>query len=347
MLFKPPELNPKFRPLKQRTRLFSDDAGRRSEMTIGVVTNPWSGGNKGGIGYLRTFLAQNPDIRHGEAVTPEEVKSLLVDFSARDIDLLVVNGGDGTVQAVLSALFGCGVFPRTPVLALLRAGTMSMLARDVGVAGAPRAALARIRAWNLDNRRFRHRFVERPVLKVRRGPATAPLCGMFFGAGAILQGIDLCHKRMNPRGVRGEGMPGLIMARLLLAALFGNDRLVSAADIRICIGKEPSRPARYLLAMVSTLDRLFLGMHPFWGDAGGPLHFTALAERPAHLLRNLPFLLRGRRTATATPQNGFLSCNARRITLDFKGRFTLDGEIFQTRGPLTIEAAGPARFFKL
>jgi hypothetical protein len=312
-----------------------------------MITNPRSGGNRRGIGEVRRFLAQNPGIHFAEAVTPEDVRGVLGDFSGRSVDLLVVNGGDGTVQSVLTALYGLSIFPRPPLLALLRAGTASMLARDVGVRGEPTAALAKILAWSMDKGRDMSLVHERPVLRVSQEGDNEPVCGMFFGAGAIPLAIDICHGSMNPNGVRGELMPGLILARHLLAALTGNDKLLPATDIVIRLDESAQWRNSCLFTMVSTLERLFLGLHPFWGRESAPLHFTALKSRPPYLLRNLPFLLWGRRTATATPGNGFFSHNAGRITLDFRGRFTLDGELFEARGPLTIEAAGPAGFLRI
>ena len=321
-------------------------AGDRAP-TIAMVTNPRSGGNRKGFGKIREFLIENPQIHHGEAVRPEEVHAVLADFAARETDLLIVNGGDGTAQAVLTALYGRPVFSRPPVLALLRAGTTSMLARDVGVAGRPLAALAKILAWGGAAGRSEQHIQERPVLKVRQGSDAEPLCGMFFGAGAIPRGIDLCHRSMNPKGRRGELMPGLILARLLLATVTGNAKLLPPADMEIRLDDAPAQRNRYLFALVSTLERLFLGLHPYWGEEKAPLHFTAVQSKPHHLLRNLPYLLRGRRTATASPENGYHSRNAQRLTLHFRGPFTLDGELFEATSPLTLEPAGPARFLRI
>lgn len=314
---------------------------------MGVLTNPRSGGNKKGINKVRGFLARNPEIHCAEAVTPAEMNAALAGFASRNVDLLVVNGGDGTVQATLTALYGRPPVTPPPLLALLEAGTTSMHARDLGVRGDPTAGLARIRAWNLDRGRGENSIQQRPVLKVSQGVDEEPLCGMFFGSGAIPLGIDICHGSMNPDGRRGELIPGLIIARFLLAALTGNDRLLPATAMGISLDGTSPRRHDYLFAMVSTLERLFLGLHPFWGSEAGPLHFTALKAKPPRLLRNLPSLLRGRRTATATPENGYYSSNAGRIILDFRGTFTLDGELFQARSPLTIEPAGPARFLRI
>jgi hypothetical protein len=347
MFFEQPFMNKKISSRQGVPQPVLGGPAARRKMTIGMVTNPRSGGNKKGMGEVRDFLAQNPGIHHGEAVTPSELNAVLADFASRGVDLLVVNGGDGTVQAVLTALYGRSIFPRPPVLALLRAGTASMIARDVGVCGRPPAALAKIRAWSIGAGRTGGPVHERPVLKVLQETGTEPLCGMFFGAGAILQGIDLCHGSMNPKGIRGELMPGLIMARLLPAFLTGNDKLLPATDMGVRLDEAPAQRNTCLLALVTTLERLFLGLHPFWGGEAAPLHFTAVRVKPSYLLRNLPFLLRGRRTATGSPENGFISHNVRRLTLDFRGRFTLDGELFEAKAPLTIEPAGPAGFLRI
>jgi len=316
-------------------------------MIIGMVTNPRSGGNRKGLGKIRTFLAENPQIHHGEAITPAEVHTVLEGFAERGVELLIVNGGDGTVQAVLSALYGQIIFARTPVLALLWAGTTSMLARDVGIRGGPRAALSKIAAWAAGTRSSDTDIHERAVLQIHRKEYSAPLCGMFFGVGAIPQGIDLFHRRMNTRGFRGEFMPGLILARLLLAVFTGNEKLLPPTDVEIRRDDAAARRVCCLFTLVSTLERLFLGLRPYWGEEDAPLRLTVVQSKPRYLLRNLPAVLRGRRTAGVSPENGYLSHNARRITLDFTGRFTLDGELFDAASPLAIEAAGPARFLRI
>jgi diacylglycerol kinase (ATP) len=326
---------------------FSGDFYAGRAMTIGILTNPKSGGNKKGIGKIRAFLEQHPEIISAEAVTPLEVNAVLACFAEQNVDLLVINGGDGTIQAVLTAIFGRSIFQRHPVLALLEAGTTSMLSRDAGVRGKPPLALARILDWSSDTGRNWRHIHERPVLKVTQESDPGELCGMFFGAGAIPFGIELCHTRMNPGGIRGELLPGLIIARFIISVLTGSDKFVPVTDLVTCIDETVKWQTPCLCVMVSTLERLFLGLHPFWGDESAPLHFTALRTKPSHMLRNLPFLMRGRRTETATPENGFFSHNARKITLDFRGRFILDGEFFEAVSPLTIESAGPAGFLRI
>ena len=327
--------------------LSREEAGARKTLTLGMISNPRSGGNKRGFAKIGAFLIANPQISHREAITPHDLAQALIDFAKQGIDLLIINGGDGTVQAVLTLLYTRKIFDQPPLLALLRAGTTSMLARDVGIDAEPLSALARIRDWALDGKLSTADMDERPILQLNPGDNQPPLCGMFFGAGAIPQGIDLFHQRLNPKGVRGELMPGLILLRLLLAVFRGNEKVLPPTAMNISLNGAAPQQYPCLFTLVTTLERLFLGLRPFWGDENAPLHLTTLETKPRHLLRHLPAILRGRRTRGIIRQNGYISHNAQQVDCAFKGRFTLDGELFDSSGFLRITAVGPAHFLRI
>jgi hypothetical protein len=105
-----------------------------------------------------------------------------------------------------------------------------------------------------------------------------------------------------------------------------------------------------LVVLVSTLERLFLGLYPYWGDESGPLHYTALRARPRYLLRALPSILRGRKGAYGTPENGFYSHNAHEIKLNLDSGFTLDGQLYtpETRKePTVVRYGGTVSFLRI
>src|SRR3546814_1330268 len=58
---------------------------------------------------------------------------ILDSFAADGVDVVAVAGGDGTVQAVLTALYGRRPFRRPPLLAVLPRGTTNMTAADIGL----------------------------------------------------------------------------------------------------------------------------------------------------------------------------------------------------------------------
>jgi hypothetical protein len=315
---------------------------------IGVLVNPLSGGNRKGLGAVRSALAAGPRVRQCDVQTPRDVLAGLAEFARHDVNLVVINGGDGTVQAALTALFHHRPFETLPLLAVLQSGTTSMTARDVGFPGAPVRALERIFRW-ADGGQGQPVILRRPVLQVR-APGHEPRYGMFFGTAGIYQGIQYFHRNLNSRGLKGELGPGLTIARFLWAASFRRSDFISPVPITIALDDNPPQPLDCLVLLVSTLERLFLGLYPYWGDEKAPLHYTALGTRPRHLLRTLPFILRGRKNRLAGPQNGYFSHNASRIELNLDSGFTLDGQLYipaDRREPTVVASGATAAFLRL
>lgn len=312
-------------------------------LQVAVLTNPRSGGNKKGGRGVRKVLAASPEVMQREAVNPDSVSAALADFAHSGIELVVINGGDGTAQAALTALGKGDLFPRPPLLALLCAGTTSMLPRDVGIAGSPARALPRVLAWaKAPDASLAVRT--RPVLRVER-TAESPLFGMFFGAGAICQGIRAFHNKDNPMGWRGQLMPAVTMLRLLLAILRKDQTRVPPFLARIGLDDLPAQKSENLFLLISTLERLFLGIRPYWGSEDGPMRYTAVAAEPKCLMRVMPSLFRSEISRHATPENGFVSHNVHKVQLDMDGDFTLDGELYSAgEGPVAVMPAGPVNF---
>ncbi len=312
---------------------------------IGVLTNPSSGGNRRGY----PWLTRVSDLVLAEGTTPKEITEGLFALSRERIGLLVINGGDGTVQAVLTALFNHGMFPSPPLLCLLRSGTTSMLARDAGIDGPPPRAFKRIlKAWKVGVFTGCAHLFERFILRVDAARPSLPLYGMFFGIGAVCQGIELFHSQVNPGGLRGEILCGVTALHLLFSLLFrGNRGMVPPVSAEISADGAPIPFQEVLFSMVTTLERLFLGLRPYWGAGSSPLRFTAVSSRPASLVRCLPSLVRGRPHVLMTEENGYCSRTASRLDLAFRGAFTLDGQLFENDGAITITPAGPLRFLRV
>jgi hypothetical protein len=316
---------------------------------LGVLNNPRSGGNRKGLGAVRKILAASPEVCHREVLTPADVASALVDFSRQEVNIVAVNGGDGTIQAVLTVLCHQRPFETMPCLAVLRAGTTSMTAGDVGLKGSPELALQRLLSW-ADGGKGEEVILQRPVLRVQVDPHQDPVYGMFLGAASIYQGIQFFHNRMNRRGLRGEWAPGLTIALFLLAVASRGGDYVASVPITVGLDQSPPERRDYLLLMISSLERLFLGLRPFWGKEEKTLHYTAVEARPQHLLRALPSLIRGRKNRYGTPENGYFSQNVQQVQLTFTSGFTLDGELYKAGahlGPVVVQNGGKVSFLRL
>ena len=315
---------------------------------IGVLINPLSGGNRNGLEAVRSLIHDHPQVVQCDVQTPSDVLEALKDFARQKVDLLAVNGGDGTVQAVLTTLFHHQPFVTQPLLAVLQSGTTSMTARDVGFAGSRLKSLKKLFSWAVAGD-GNPEVIQRPVLQVT-APGHRTRYGMFFGASAIYQGIQYFHRNVNTRGLRGEIGPGLTILRFLWSAARRRSGFIAPVPVAVAVDDGPPQQFDSLVVLVSTLERLFLGFYPYWGEECGPLHYTAVRAQPRCLLRALPSILRGRMGPHGTTANGFFSHNAHEIKLNLDSGFTLDGQLYipeTRREPTVVQYGGRASFLRI
>lgn len=316
---------------------------------IGLISNPQSQRNRRGLDEIGAIAAGAPDVVHITTDARQELNGALAEFARRDVGLVLVNGGDGTVQTVLTRLLEAPSFERMPYLAILPRGMANTSAADVGVRGKAAAGLTRLIAASRDGTLADH-VVERPILRIENILGGAPQRGMMFGAGAIPDAIELCRRHVYARGLKGNVGMGVTLAGLLLGSVLAGrgNSVLRAHDIGVALdGGDESRTDR-LLVLATTLDRLILGSKPFWNSGGQPIRYTSIAYPPEHLLRSAPKVLYGWRRRALSPEV-YQSQGAWRIAIRLDAPFTVDGEIFHPlpERPLVITAADRASFVRL
>lgn len=295
---------------------------------VGVLCNPHSGRNRRCLQQVREEARRLPGAIYREAVDPIATAQGLQDLLAAGAELLVINGGDGTLQAALTYLLGPeGPKGSPPRLMVVAGGTTNMSAADVGARAAPRQALRCIGAWLAGTRGGPLRR-DRPVLRVA-GAGRAPVHGMFFGAGAIHTGVEYFHRRIAAIRAGSAFGPGLAFARMLFSVARPSQSWIKPARLSLSVDEGAVQVGEYLLVLVSGLERLLLGSRPYWGLEPAPLHYTAIRYRPARLLRSLPFVLSGGRGLRPREQDGYFSHNINTLSLGVEGGFVLDGERFR------------------
>lgn len=322
----------------------------RGPLHPGIISNPLSGANRRGMDEIHRLLQGRPHIVHREACDERDVREALAEFARRGVDLVVVNSGDGTVQAVATALLtGCG-YAAPPPLALLRGGTTNMTHYDLGLPGSPARALRRLIAWS-DHGEGAAEVRRRTVLRVDNPLESRPRFGFFLGAACIHRGIQFFHRHVRTRGVTGDAAHLLILLRFLAALARRDDRLAAPVAAALRIDREAlPAPAEYLLILVTTLDRLILGLRPFWRRGAAPLRVTAVRSRPRRLLRAATALVRGRPAQAASAENGYFNGSGCVVELTLDGGYALDGELYRASaasGPVVVRDGGRLEFLLL
>ncbi|MDQ3187063.1 MAG: acylglycerol kinase family protein, partial [Pseudomonadota bacterium] len=259
---------------------------------IGFLFNPLSGRIRKRKDAIRRALAGIPGATCSEVTNAPEIKASVDAFVQADIDLLVIVGGDGTVQGVLCHLFATQPLARWPVLTVIPGGTTNMTALDLGICGRPEFILQQLRGYLL--KQIPPVFLQRHVLCIEQAGA-AKVYGMFFGVGLIARAVIFSQSKIKQLGITGEIYSGIITLGYLIGLIFGR-RHGAWAPVRMSIIERniELHHGTYAFLFASTLERLLFGMRPYWGQEEEPLHITFVRQKPKRFLRSLLALLSGR-----------------------------------------------------
>lgn len=298
-------------------------------MQIGVINNLRAGQAREQVSRVLNLLREHPEVLHVETDCAGALPDAIADLARREIDLLVVNGGDGTLQHTLTEILGNEPFERVPLLAPLRGGRTNTSALDLGAQRDPVAGLsALLRA--VREGALEQRIVRRPVLRVDYDRGARTEYGMFFGAGMIHRAISLVHDVFPSGRSQGALGAGIVTLGLIAKATFRPRQGILQPDkIQVRLDGRVLEHGEFRLAMSTTLERLFWRLRPFWGAGPGQVRVTCVTSGARHFARTAPGILVGRPSLRATEENGYTSRNVECAEFRLGCGFTIDGEIYR------------------
>jgi hypothetical protein len=306
---------------------------------IGVIRNPRSGRNRK-LPAVKPEELGNADLLVAEPRSGGQLADALSDFARREVELVVVDGGDGTVREVLTALPGA-YGSKLPPLSILAAGRTNLIARDVGTAGYGRRGMVQL-VEAMRRPAPEHRFRERPALTIDwLDDSRPPLRGMFFGTAAFVRGTEFAQQ-LHRRGLNHGPAVAATIASSLYQALGqeAGEGWRSGEDMSVRVGSETREGDRFLF-LATTLHRLMLGLWPFWGDSGKPIRYLDIPGKQLPLRSFAVPLLAGRPTRRMLA-SGFASGTADEVILSLRGPFILDGERYDAGEKGIRLTSGPA-----
>jgi len=162
----------------------------RQYTSIGLISNPHSRRNRSQLATIETIVANHPNILHHVTQNADEIPLALQEFAQQGVNVLAVNGGDGTTARVFSELIEQRPFARSPSVILLPGGTTNMNVGDVGLRGRLVDAVRRMVNWASGGSGKVERLV-RPILRSEGSVDGKIACGMFFGILPARKAADL------------------------------------------------------------------------------------------------------------------------------------------------------------
>ena len=177
---------------------------------VALLSNPRSTGNISQLPRVRSFCANEKDIFHYEVEEVDQIAQAMRTIARVKPKVIVLNGGDGTVQAALTELYQGGHFGgNPPPVAVLPNGKTNLIAQDLGANGDPIAALERV--LELARTDMAPHIVERELIALvrrrRSGPAGArhvPRRRRARRHDALLPQQDLSARPAQLAGARAD-----------------------------------------------------------------------------------------------------------------------------------------------
>lgn len=292
---------------------------------VGVIYNPRSHGNRG----VDFDCGISPHVHIAQPGDRSQLPTALEDFAASGIDLLVINGGDGTVRDVLTC--GAPIFgDEWPTLAVLPKGKTNALTVDLGVPANWTLQNA-IDAFDADKRVHR-----RPIaVSALDGETASHLFGFILGAGSFTTATRAGQSahRLGAFNAMAVGVTALWgVAQWLFASRENAWR--RGARMKVSLGANGAPlahsghgdPAWRQMLFATTLETLPAGLAPF-GRLRKGLRLAALDQISRRSTFVIPAVMRGK-TLPNLRERGIHQVATPQFTLDIEDQFIFDGEAF-------------------
>jgi len=286
--------------------------------------------------------ARDLGIRVAETATEAELAAAIEALVADPPERVIVCGGDGTVQALITALADLDEHER-PDLLILGGGRTNYTARDLATHNQPEHLLSRAADPQFHWRRStRHSLILRQQGQPDRHG--------FFVAGALLDDVIRdCHRYRQqhrqssvPWLHTGHASSAWRVSQLGVQRLLGRRRF-PAHPMAIDAEGLDTLSGELKLVLMTTLEHRGQTVNPYAERGQGALRLTATRADAEGFWRRLPRLLRGRYHRSMTPSQGYLSGRCSRATFTGLNQVCLDGQEHDYRGDRTLEVVtGPA-----
>lgn len=320
--------------------------------SVALLSNPRSTGNRALLPRVREYCAAHPDIFHYEVEDVDQIGEAIRTIAMVSPRVVVINGGDGTVQAALTELYSGGHFGGSPPpVAVLPNGKTNLIALDLGAEGDPIKALQRVIEL-VESGQLEDHVIQRQLISLDSGGEARPVLGMFLGGAYLADVMLYCRNRIYPLGLP-NGISHFLAAILgLFAMMFGlgGGRLPPKPEaMTVSLIRQGEFKGKFSLLIVTTLEKLLLSIRTN-DSAGqsGQMKLLAVERGLGALFRMLGATWRG--TLGQNQLNGVHFQQGDEIRIEGnRSNVILDGEIFQaTHGmPIILTSTQPVPFLRL
>jgi diacylglycerol kinase (ATP) len=262
-----------------------------------------------------------------------ELESAATDFKSKDIEILAISGGDGTLQETLSTFAHLYKDKPLPKIALLKGGTMNTVATSMKIRGTPQSILASLIRKQESEDQFR---IEKRNLISVNGEY-----GFLFGNGLFYNFLKIYTQ--DPSVARGF----FLLSRASISAFFCTKfsaKIFEPVSTKLTIDGKERITKDFSAVSCSTIPYIGFGFNPFFKalEKDTNFHIIGFPKNPRTLALNLPKFFLGR-----DPKDPNLFNDAGSTVIIETGKpigYQLDGELKNPTSKVTVQT-GPRLAF--
>jgi diacylglycerol kinase (ATP) len=299
---------------------------------IGVITNPRSRVNKRDPQRMRQLAYLLGSRGAAEATKSlDDLYRAAEEFKAAGIDILGINGGDGTIHVTLTAFLQVYAGAPFPKVAILPGGTLNTIAAGIGIRGRPQEMLYEVIDRYHQGEELR--TSEHHVLKV------GDRYGFIFGNGLVANFLEAYYATGKPSPWTGARVLFRTIASAIVRGAYIR-KVFRRFQGQVTVDGETWARRDFATLTGATVPEIGLGFAPFYRCDERPGSFALLGIhcRPVPLVIDLPRIWRGR----PMRRDKTISSVAREalIESDEPFSYTIDGDLYEGVKELRLET-GP------
>lgn len=275
----------------------------------------------------------------------ENLPNGVIQAIKNEVDTICIEGGDGTIQGVLTEVLN-RVSPNSPIpnIVLLSGGMTNVIAANIGIKKPTPQGIEKI----LENPGHADQTIL-PVLKISPSDNGKTQYGFLFSTGALPAATEFCLDQIHTKGIGGAKAVRHTLFHALLGKGDVREKILSKTPIKLDFA-ETALDEDHLTSVATTLPKLMIGIQPFWGTGDGPVHLTYAGPPIKHKVRNVARMFKrthSERAIASMSRDGFQSWRIRSAKIDHSGPMILDGEFLpRTQGSIELSATLPLTFLR-
>lgn len=286
---------------------------------IGVILNPYSKKYKNNpekTKHMGFIVGDKASCKATEDL--DDLKRVADEFKSRDIDILAISGGDGTIHCTLTTFIQVYGDKPLPKIALLRGGTINNIANCLGIKGSSETLLSSLMVKYHEDIPFDS--VKLQITQINED------YGFLFGIGLVQRFMELYYKRGNPSPLHALGT----LSQATFSALFNGktaQELFRRFDAEVYVDGKRWPFANYSSLFSGSVIEMGLKFKVFYLMKNHPTSFHAVgfSMPPRSFLKLLPSMFLGKSSGS----EDLLEAPAKEMTIKLKEPMTynVDGDI--------------------